>query len=178
MRLKFGGTASLAQAFGPSMAAALERAPPGCGPADGSPGPVVSWVPLGRARKRARGFDQAEALARALVRGSGLPVRRLLERAVETSPQARRGGAHRRLALEGAFEAVASASGATVVLVDDVLTSGATAAECARVLLALGATEVGVVTAARSLGGPLPARCYDPEVLLPGSVVARERFSR
>ncbi len=180
MCLKFGGTASFAEAFGPSMAQALDRAPSDGHRAatDGSRGPVVSWVPLGRARKRARGFDQAEALARALARCSGLPVRRLLDRTVETSPQARKPGEHRRIAVEGAFEAVASAPGATVVLVDDVLTSGATAAECARVLLTAGATEVGVLTAARSLGVPLPARCYDPNVLLPGSVVARERFSR
>jgi predicted amidophosphoribosyltransferase len=102
----------------------------------------------------------------------------MLTRAVETAPQARRGGDARRRALGGAFRAVGAVP-PRVLLVDDVLTSGATVAECARTLLAAGALEVGVLTAARSLGGPLPARCYKIEAgLQPGSVVARETFSR
>jgi adenine/guanine phosphoribosyltransferase-like PRPP-binding protein len=67
---------------------------------------------------------------------------------------------------------------ARVILIDDVLTSGATAAECARVLHQGGAREVGVLCAARSLGGAVPARCYNSAMSRPGSVVARERFFR
>jgi hypothetical protein len=65
-----------------------------------------------------------------------------------------------------------------VLLIDDVMTSGGTAAECARVLIRAGASEIILLTAARSLGGSIPARCYNARGLWPGSVVARENVSR
>ena len=168
IRMKFGGGRTVAEGLAPFMAASLQ----------GRPAPVLTWVPLGRRRRRSRGFDQAEALARAVGRTSGIPVRSLLRRVVETSPQARRGGADRKMALAGPFRPAAPAP-AEVVLVDDVLTSGATAAECARTLAEAGAVRIGVLTAARSLGGTLPSRCSTLTGGLPsGSVVARETFSR
>lgn len=105
-------------------------------------------------------------------------MNRLLARVVETAPQARRSGPERQAALRGAFEAAPVCFPDSVLLVDDVLTSGATAAECARVLVEGGVREIGVLTAARALGSALPERCYNPPGLQPGSVVARERFSR
>jgi ComF family protein len=177
MRLKFSGLSQVAQAFAPSMVEGLARAPPPR-PTGESEGFVLTWVPLGERRRRERGYDQAEALARAVRALTGWPLRPLLHRAVETAPQARRPGPERRRALRGAFAAVGEVEPVPVVLVDDVLTSGATAAECATVLLRAGAREVGVLTAARSLGGVLPARCYNPAWFPPGSVVARGRSSR
>jgi predicted amidophosphoribosyltransferase len=175
MRVKFGGLRSGADAFGPWMTWALSRSPPDWG--GDSPLVVLTWVPLGRRRRRSRGFDQALALARAAGRSTGWPVRPLLERVVETAPQAKRTGQDRRRALRGAFRPLGPVP-ARVVLVDDVLTTGTTAAECARVLRAAGATEVGLLSAARSLGGAVPARCYNPPMSRPGSVVARERSFR
>jgi predicted amidophosphoribosyltransferase len=174
MRLKFGGVRSVADAVVPAMARILAEAnearpPPGVPPHLGF---VVSWVPLARGRRRSRGFDQAEILARAAGEIARLPVSPLLRRVIETAPQARRAAAERRVALSGAFRAVGRAP-PRVALVDDVLTSGATAGECAGVLRRAGAVEVGVVTAARSINGPVPARCYNPAGLRPGSVVAR-----
>jgi competence protein ComFC len=160
MRLKFSGARSVAEALAPAMLAWLrdspfgERSPP-------DPTVLVTWVPLGRRRRRARGYDQAEAIARAVARLAGWPVGRLLVRSVETAPQARRSGADRKLALTGAFRVVAGAP-PDVLLVDDVLTSGATVGECARALRRAGVREVGVLTAARSLGGTRPTRCYNP----------------
>ncbi|HEX8098976.1 MAG TPA: ComF family protein [Actinomycetota bacterium] len=180
MRLKFGKMRSFAEAVAPWMLEAFARAPPTgwSGAFTGSPSDVLTtWVPLGRRRKRERGYDQAEMLARDFAAFTGSPLRRLLDRTVETPPQATRSGADRRRALRGAFSAI-STPPARVVLVDDVLTTGATASECARTLLAAGARQVGAITVARSLGGPLPTRCYTRAGLQPGSVVARETFSR
>jgi ComF family protein len=180
MRLKFSRMRSFAEALAPWMLQALARAPP---PAwgrvftEGRNAIVMTWVPLGRRRKLERGYDQAEVLAQALSQLTGWPLRRLLLRSSETPPQAKRKASDRKRALRGAFRSV-GAPGSKVILVDDVLTTGATAAECAAELLRAGAREVGVVTAARSLGGPLPSRCYTPAGLQPGSVVAREMFSR
>lgn len=172
MGLKFAGLRAVAQAMAPWMirAAAGWSWP-------GEDGFVVTWVPLASRRRRSRGYDQARILASAVCAAGKWPARSLLERRVETAPQARRGGAERRGALAGAFAAVGPAP-KRVLLVDDVLTTGATAAECARVLVSAGASEVRLLTAARSLRGPLPARCYNPARLQPGSVVARERRSR
>jgi competence protein ComFC len=123
---------------------------------------VLTWVPLSRRRLRRRGFDQAEVLARALTRGLDLPLDRLLARTRDTRAQARRLGADRRRALAGAFTALKPVVG-DVLLVDDVLTTGSTAATCAEELKEAGAARVSLLTAARSLGGPVPARCLGLE---------------
>jgi len=175
MGLKFGGLRSRAQAFGPWMARTLVRSPP-AGLRESEP-VVLTWVPLARRRRRSRGYDQALALAREVARLTGWPLQRLLARGAETAPQARRSGRQRRLAMRGAFQPVGRPA-SRVILIDDVLTSGATAAECARVLRQAGAREVGLLCAARSLGGAVPARCYNPAMSRPGSVVARERSFR
>jgi ComF family protein len=153
LSVKFSGLRSEAAVFVPAMIQALERAP------STDPPTAVTWVPLGARRRRRRGFDQAELLARQVAARAGLPCVRLLRRTRETPPQARRSGAARREALSEAFVAVGTPPG-SLILVDDVLTSGATAAACARALRAAGAAEVGVLTAARSLGSGVPERCY------------------
>jgi ComF family protein len=173
MGLKFDGMRSVAVALGTGMVDALQRAPPAWTRAESADPPTLTWVPLGPRRRRARGFDQAELLANRAARITGWPVMPLLRRTLETSPQARRGGRERAAALRGAFRTIARPP-SRVVLVDDVLTTGTTAAECARALAAVGGLEVGLLTVARSLGGPVPPRCYNPAGLRPGSVVARE----
>jgi competence protein ComFC len=178
MRLKFSGLSQAASAFGLPMVESLARSPPAA-PIIGQGDPfLLTWVPLGPGRRRQRGYDQAEVLAQTVGGLTGLPVRALLRRTVETAPQARRPGPERRRALRGVFVAVGRIEAARVVLIDDVLTSGATVAACAAVLREAGAAEVGVLTAARSLGRGIPARCYNPAGFLPGSVVARGRSSR
>jgi predicted amidophosphoribosyltransferase len=107
---------------------------------------AVTWAPTTAARRRQRGFDQAELLARAVAGIMRVPVRPLLVRRpgpVQTgrSLAARRTGP--------AFDSGRSPP-ARVLLVDDVVTSGATVSAAARALRAAGAREVHVVAAART----------------------------
>ncbi|MGC7846389.1 ComF family protein [Desulforudis sp. 1088] len=103
-------------------------------------------VPMGRERLRERRFNQAELLAAALGGLSGLPAAKVLVRARETPPQTGLSRAQRRRNMAGAF-AVASGSesfvrGRTVVVVDDVFTTGSTMASAARALKRAGAGRV------------------------------------
>lgn len=110
-------------------------------------------VPLHASRRRARGFDQAAWLARAAAGPLGAPVRPgVLRRLRATLPQGDPRVGSRTENVQGAFGVVRPSAvvGRRVVLVDDVLTSGATARSCAAVLRAAGAVEVALLTACRS----------------------------
>lgn len=119
-------------------------------------GAVLVPVPLSPARLRERGFNQAELMARALGGAWARPVVHALARADGASHQ--RGAArHDRLRqVQGAFTAVQAPLHA--VLVDDVLTTGATLSAAARALRAAGCARVGAVATARVVRGATPAR--------------------
>lgn len=108
-------------------------------------------VPLHWRRRWRRGFNQAEALARAVGRRHGLPVaRRCLTRIRATPPQHGDAAARRRNVRDAfAVRRAPRIAGKRLLLVDDVFTTGATANACAAALLAAGATAVGVLTLAR-----------------------------
>jgi ComF family protein len=107
-------------------------------------------VPLAAAREHARGFNQAALLAERISLARAVPMRaRWLIRVRSTRVQTDLGAAERRANVRGAFAADPAVATQHVVVVDDVLTTGATAAECARALRAAGAARVGVLTVAR-----------------------------
>jgi ComF family protein len=110
---------------------------------------VICHVPLHDQRRKARGFDQAAELARRLSELTGKPFVSALMRVRNTPTQTKLSAAERLENVAGAFESVCPISG-RVALVDDVLTTGATAAECANVLLTAGAQSVVVLTFARA----------------------------
>jgi ComF family protein len=101
---------------------------------------VALPVPIHWSRLCQRGFNQAEILA------SRLPMdATLLRRIRATRPQVGLNREQRTKNLAGAFRAGSGASGKKVLLIDDVVTSGQTARECAKVLLEAGAVEVGIL---------------------------------
>jgi ComF family protein len=140
--LKFRGALALADLMAAQIVA-------------GAPSPLLASatlvpVPLHPARRRARGFDQAEQLARALAKRTDRPALACLRRRGAPTRQVGAGRDQRlqsgRIDLE-----LAAPAPATVLLVDDVHTTGATLDACARILRAAGARRVACVTYARTL---------------------------
>ncbi|MBP7867235.1 MAG: ComF family protein [Acidobacteria bacterium] len=111
---------------------------------------VVTAVPLHPSRRRERGFDQSVLLARRLARLSGLPYRALLKKRRPTPPQSLTGPEARRANISGAYAARdGRRPPGSVLLVDDVHTTGATVEECVKVLRDAGVTDVFVLTLCR-----------------------------
>jgi predicted amidophosphoribosyltransferase len=113
----------------------------------------VSWVPVHPRRRRDRGFDQAEELARALAAVLGIPVAPTVTRVTATTAQHGLGQRARLANLVGAFivpsERAAFVSGRWPILVDDVVTTGATLSACAAALRSAGAIGVSALAVAR-----------------------------
>lgn len=145
-RYKFGGGSAHARLFGGLMAQCLsdrqER------PAD-----LIVWAPLHRKRRKKRGFDQSELLAHRVGELAGLPVVPGFKKVRRTETQSQlQDAAARRANVAGAYVLLPGldAAGKRVVLVDDVVTSGATLSECAALLRQAGAEEITALTLARA----------------------------
>ena len=117
-----------------------------------TPADLVTWVPLSRKRRRRRGFDQAELLARPMAGALGLPVRGLLEKGQDNGPQSHlEDDAARRANVQGVYRLrEQNLTGLRILLADDVVTTGATLEACAELLRAAGAAEVWGVTLAQA----------------------------
>lgn len=113
---------------------------------------LVTWVPASPRRRTERGFDQAEELASAVAEGLRRPCVATLARSPASRSQKRLSRASRAVNAASAFTGLGTARG-RVLLVDDVLTTGATADACADALEAAGASEVRVAVVARTVRG-------------------------
>ncbi|MCR4431684.1 MAG: ComF family protein [Tepidanaerobacteraceae bacterium] len=141
---KYGGRRELARLLGGRMVGTLA---------------VLSWpdfdyivpVPLHAGRERERGFNQAYLLASVVSRSSGVPIYRGLIRVKPTEHQTFLDKTLRKKNLEGAFkvENKSRIEGKTLLLIDDVYTTGSTVDECARTIKNAGADSVFVLTCAR-----------------------------
>ena len=112
---------------------------------------VLAPVPLHRRRERDRGYNQSALLARAVGEATGIPLEeRLLTRTRDTAPQVTmKSPEERRRNIEDAFECEGEVSGASVLLIDDVVTTGGTMSACAKPLKSAGAESVWGLSLAR-----------------------------
>ena len=153
-RLKYAGEQRLADPMGAAIARRWSLVGVG---AD-----LVTHVPVHADRARARGYDQAELIARSAARHLGLPFAPLLERRRATIAQVDLDRVDRAANVQGAFGVRSDAAarvgdadpgwpldGRWILLIDDVTTTGATLAACAEALEAAGATAVSAITVAR-----------------------------
>ncbi len=142
-RLKYRNERGALVWLAKGMAALVRCAPLGDPPA------AVTWAPTSAARRRSRGFDQAELLARAVARELDLPCRSLLVRA----PGPAQTGRSRHDRLDGPTFDLARTGRAppAVLLVDDVITTGTTVSSAATALRSAGAGRVDVAAAATTL---------------------------
>lgn len=112
---------------------------------------LITWTPISRLRRYKRGYDQAQLLAEEVARVRKLPCVPLLRKIRNTKPQSSlKGESERRANVLGAYRLYGTVpvAGKRILLVDDVMTTGATLSECARVLLTAGAAEVVCLTLA------------------------------
>ena len=148
LRLKFGGVIGAAGELGGLVAdCAAEHF-------DGE-FDLVTWVPVSRRRLRKRGYDQTQLLAEAACRSWGIRPVRLLRKTVHNRAQSGLENADaRRSNVHGVYRADSAAvRGRRVLLIDDIVTTGSTLSECAKVLREAGAESVVCAAAARTRHG-------------------------
>lgn len=162
--LKDDGRPALAPILGEMMARVISAPPPGT---------LLIPVPLTPRRQRQRGFNQAALLAHELAGRWGRHARPLIRRVRETGVQRGASRTTRIRQVRRAFEMASSTRPTTAVLVDDVLTTGATLTACARVLHHAGTQAVGAVVVARVERVGMPE--YAAELSDKGVEVVRDR---
>ena len=153
---KYGRIRTLARPLGDLLARAL--------PLDERFDCIVP-VPLHWLRRWKRGFNQSELLARALGRRSGIPLLRALKRSHSTLVQAGLSNHARRRNVMKAFRAC-PVEGKRILLIDDVMTTGATATACAQALKKAGAARVALLTVARADRRLPDARLVPHEIMM------------
>lgn len=143
--LKSHGYQDTVEGFAEEMAEVVRRE------YGGIPFACVTAVPLHKREWRERGFNQAERLGQAVAKRLGLPYATTLTKITLTAPQKELKAVHRSGNLLGVFDVCADVSDKIILLVDDVITTGATLDECAKMLKIFGAAEVYGVTAAATV---------------------------
>ena len=144
LRYKFSGAAAYSRIFGKFVAKCIDESQISCD--------IITWVPLSRARERRRGYDQARLLAESAAKELGIPCKATLRKTRNNPAQSGIGGyeqRHRNVA--GVYEVIDPKvfQGKRVLLIDDIVTTGATISEAASVLKKAGAASVTAAAVAR-----------------------------
>lgn len=111
---------------------------------------VITNVPVHISRRRERGYDQAMLIACGLAKRSGVKYETLLEKTMRTPPQSKLTAEQRVKNVLGKYAVKADVEGRRILLVDDVITTGATINECRRMLLNAGAARVDYISFAKT----------------------------
>lgn len=137
LRFKFGGLTAYATPFGRLLAMRLLEAR--------AEYDLISWVPISAKRRRTRGYDQTELLARVVARELGAVLTPTLKKIRENPPQTtKESAAERRANVINCYcvQNAALLRGKRILLIDDICTTGSTLSECSRVLQTAGAASV------------------------------------
>ncbi len=109
---------------------------------------LITFVPLSRDVRRQRGYNQAELIARELSKLTGIPVKDCLAKVKQNKPQHTLSAKARAKNVKGVFAVEADVKGQNIILVDDIITTGETMNECAKLLFRAGAENVIGICAA------------------------------
>ncbi|MCQ2452529.1 MAG: ComF family protein [Oscillospiraceae bacterium] len=146
LRMKFGRTEALTIPLGHYIATCLQE--------EGSLSfDCISWVPLSKKRRAQRGFDQARGIAKQIAEDLRVPLIQVLDKVRDAAAQSSMQGRDaRRSNIKGAYtlHPGMDVAGKRILLIDDVITTGSTLSECARVLLEAGADMVCAATFAKT----------------------------
>ena len=145
IRYKFGGVSKYSVDFSEFIEICIQKDL--CNDFD-----IISWVPLSKKRLRSRGYDQARLLAEEVCNRIGVRAVRTLIKSRNSVPQSRQNDISKRRAnVLGTYElAHIDVVDKRIILLDDVLTTGSTVSECARVLKSAGAKKINIITIAKA----------------------------
>ena len=138
LRYKFGNRRSYAAAYGRSLSMKVQQDLP-------EDIDFITWIPVSRSRRFKRGYDQVELLGIEMAKELSMPLKSVLKKIRNTPPQSTmKNAAQRKANVLGAYIVTdrAIVAGSRILLLDDVLTTSATATECAKTLLLAGAKDV------------------------------------
>ena len=137
LRYKFEGLRAYAEIYSEFLAKSIDETALSCD--------IITWVPLSKKRYRKRGYDQAQLIAENLARRMNVKCEKLIEKTVDNPAQSGSGNAAKRKAnVKGVYAALKPEyiKGKRILIIDDIVTTGATISECAGVLHKCGAAEI------------------------------------
>lgn len=144
LRYKFSGVTAYRRVYAELISKCIDENDISCD--------IITWVPLSRRRLRRRGYDQAKLIAEAIAKNRSLPCESLLKKIRNNPPQSKTGSAGKRADnAAGVYQCrdTGQIFGKNVLIIDDIVTTGATLSECARMLSAAGAVSISAATVAR-----------------------------